>query len=216
MPTSFAWSPRSEQAAELLAKRLSIRKVAERVECNEKTIDRWKQHSEFRERISARQGELLTKMRGECLTIRREGLAIREHRILALRRRHREIMKLLRKRAGNPALGGVIGDPSGLFIGRERKVRLGKKVHKKTLDIEVDTRLLKELDKLEKAIAIETGQWKTDPNWPSEVEYSERAFPLADPFSPAELDRAMARAEALAAASEAETTPGLKTEGTTD
>ena len=139
------------------------------------------------------------------LTIQREGLAIREHRILALRRRHREIMKLLRKRAGNPALGGVIGDPSGLFIGRERKVRLGKKVHKKTLDIEVDTRLLKELDKLEKAIAIETGQWKTDPNWPSEVEYSERAIPLAQLFSPAELDRAMARADELAADSPAET-----------
>jgi len=71
MPTSFACSPRSEQAAELLARRLSIRKVAKRVECSEKTIDRWKQHSEFRERIGARQSELLSKMRGECLTIRR-------------------------------------------------------------------------------------------------------------------------------------------------
>jgi len=39
----------------LLAKGLSIRMVAESVECNEETIDRWKQHSEFRERIGARE-----------------------------------------------------------------------------------------------------------------------------------------------------------------
>ena len=52
-----------------------------------------------------RQGELLTKMK-------REGLALREHRILAHKRRHRAIMKFLRKRGNNPAMGGVIGDTS--------------------------------------------------------------------------------------------------------
>ena len=45
--------------------------------------------AEFRERIGARQGELLAKVRREWLTIRRQGLAIREHRILTYRRRHR-------------------------------------------------------------------------------------------------------------------------------
>ena len=125
----------------------------------------------------------------------REGLAIREHRILAYRRRHRDIMKFLRKRGGNPALGGVIGDPSGFFIGRERILRLGKKSYVKTLDIKLDTAIAKELSKIERAIAIETGQWKTNPNWPSKVEHYERAIPLADLFSPAELDRARARAE---------------------
>ena len=91
---------------------------------------------------------------------------------------------------------------------------MGKKSCVKTLDIKLDTRLLKELDKLEKAIAIETGQWKTDPNWPSQVEHSERAIPLAQLFSPAELDRARARADGLAAASQAETLPS--TEGAAD
>jgi len=82
------------------------------------------------------------------------------------------------------------------------------------LDIELDTALLKELDKLERAIAIETGQWKTNTNWPSKVEHSERAIPLADLFSPAELDRAQERAEALAAASPAEPPSSLRPEGT--
>ena len=47
------------------------------------------------------------------------------------------------------------------------------------------------------------------------AEYSERAIPLADLFSPAELDRARARAEALPAGSSAET-PSLRTEGMAD
>ena len=71
------------------------------------------------------------EVRQECLTIRREWLAIREHRIVAYRRRRRDIMKFLRKRWGNPAMGGVIGDPSGLFIGRERILRLGKKAYRR-------------------------------------------------------------------------------------
>ena len=56
--------PKIPQAAELLANRLSIPNAAQRVECNEKTIDRWKQHSEFCERIVAPQGELLATIRG--------------------------------------------------------------------------------------------------------------------------------------------------------
>ena len=35
-------------------------------------------------------------------------------------------MVFLRKRGNNPAPGGVIWDPFGLFIGRERMLRLGK------------------------------------------------------------------------------------------
>jgi len=46
--------PQSEQAAELLATGKSIAKVARLIECGDTTIDRWKQHPEFRERINAR------------------------------------------------------------------------------------------------------------------------------------------------------------------
>jgi len=129
---------------------------------------------------------LLAKVRREWLIIQREGLAIREHRILAYRRRHRDIMKFLRKRAGNPVLAGVIGDPSVLFIGRERMLRLGKKSYVKTLDIKFESAADKELSKIATAIAIETGQWKTNPNWPSKVERYEQAIPLAQLSSPAD------------------------------
>ena len=48
-----------------------------------------------------------------------------------------------------------------------RILRLGKKVYKKTLDIKFDSAVDKELSKIEKAIAIETGQWKTEVKRPA-------------------------------------------------
>lgn len=189
----FAWSPKSEQAAELLANGVSIVKAAKRLEVDEKTVDRWKQVPEFRERLEARQRELLD-------LITKEGLAVREHRILAQRRRHAAIMKFVRKRANNPTLGGVADDDSGFFVRRDKTLHVGEQRYEKIEEIELDTAVTTELRELEEAIAVGTGEWKQKVEHSGKIEtVSREALLLAELFEPAELERAIQRAEQIAA-----------------
>ena len=189
----FTWSPKSEQAAELLAGGLSITKTAKRVEVDEKTIDRWKRQPEFRTRLEERLAAIRTE-------IRTGGLAVRENRIAAERRRHGQIMAFVRKRAGNPRLGGVEGDDSGFFIRREKSLHVGEQAYERIEEIELDTAVTTELRELEQAIATEVGDWKTKVEHSGKIEtVSQEALLLAELFEPAELERALTRAEQIAA-----------------
>ena len=63
MSASFPWTPLSEQAAELLATGKSIAKVARLLDCGDTTIDRWKRHPEFKERVAQRKNALRAQIR---------------------------------------------------------------------------------------------------------------------------------------------------------
>jgi len=191
MSASFQWSPLSEQAAELLATGKSIAKVALLLECNDTTIDRWKQHPEFCDRIKERNRAILD-------AVRREGLAVREHRIMAKRRRHQGLMAFLRLRAGDPTMGGVTGDATGLMIRKEKVLRLGEGLNERIEEYCFDSKYDAALSRMETEIAIEVGDWKKDVVEIAKVEYSDKAIALADLFSLEELERITARAEDIA------------------
>ena len=122
------------------------------IEVDEMTIDRWKQRADF-------QALLQEELRSIRDRIAPEGLAVKENRILAKRRRHLAIMKALRKRAGKPDLGGAAWDDSGFFTQRLASVGGGDNFTL-TTEFQFDVPLVRELTELEDSIAREKGDHK--------------------------------------------------------
>ena len=140
------------QAAALRAAGKKIVDIAKDCGVSEKTIDRWINEPEWQPRVDAELAIIRAR-------IAQEGLALKENRILAKRRRHLAITKALKKRAGNPQLGGAEWDESGFFVQRQKMIGGGDSALMIT-EYELDTGALGELNELEDGIAREKGDHK--------------------------------------------------------
>lgn len=148
----FIWTSRREKAARLVAEdELSNEQIAAEVGVKRQSLDRWKQHPDFRARVVS----ILVDIRAAIL---QEGIAIRENRIKALNERHARMRQVIAERAEAPETLDVAGGRTGLIVHNVKGV--GKGDDFQLIDLyEVDTGLLKELREHEKQAAQEVGQW---------------------------------------------------------
>jgi hypothetical protein len=175
------------QAAAYLASGKTIIETATLCGVDEKTIDRWKHEPRF---LSA-----LQKANDEARQhIVSHGAALKEHRILAMRRRLRDLYRIARTRAGRPDRGGAKWDKTGYVTRRDKMLGSGE-FAQLTEEFELDTGLLAEIRNIEQAIAQEMGELKKPPATPvRREELSHTAVLLLEMFpTPEELADAKAR-----------------------
>jgi hypothetical protein len=164
------------KAAALLAAGNTILETAKQCGVDEKTIDRWKQQPNF---LSALQ-KANEEMRTRVLT---HGAALKEVRILAKRKRIRDIMRVMRKRAGKPECGGAAWDDTGLMVQRPKMIGSGE-MAMLTTEFEWDTAGLQMISQLEREIAEEMGELRKPPTTPVKDEVlSETAMMLTEVYS---------------------------------
>lgn len=142
------WTKRLEQAAVLVAEdRLTNAQISETVGIAMRTLDYWKQHPDFAQRV-AEHVERFAEV-----TLRR-GIARRERRVAALDDRWNRLQRVIEERAEDPGVADEPGGRTGLIVRTEKQV--GKAT---AVEYAVDTGLLKELREHEKQAAQELGQW---------------------------------------------------------
>jgi hypothetical protein len=175
------------QVAALLATGHTIKSAAKIAGVDEKTIDRWKREPRF---LTAQQ-QAVDELRTRVLT---HGAALKEVRILAKRKRLRDLMRICRKRAGKPEMGAADWDSTGYMLQRIKGLGSGDNFSVIT-EFELDTALLGEISKLEREIAEEMGQLRKPPVTPTREEsLSETAVTLIEMYpTPEELQEAKSR-----------------------
>jgi hypothetical protein len=153
----FDWTPKSEEAAQLLAEGdLSTTEIGERLDLGRSTLWRWRQYPEFAAKVE----EIRETIRTE---IRRHGIAVIEQRVAALHNRWKRLERVIRERGNDPGMQDVPGGATGLLVRRVKMIGTGPGA-REVEEFAVDTGLLSELRAHEQQAAQELGQWtsKTD------------------------------------------------------
>lgn len=165
----FAWTRRAEDAAAAIADdQLTDSEIAAKAGVTQRTIERWKNHAEFRERVATLVEEARAAAR--ALTI-----ANKETRVRRLSERARKIDEVFAARAVEHEL--VPGGATGLLVREPRIVKVYDVKNWRADDDEddeqlvptggvrvayaykVDTATLAELRATEKQAAQELGEW---------------------------------------------------------
>lgn len=148
----WKWTKRKHTAANLLARgELLDKEVAVKVGVSDKQIQRWKQSSQFADRV-----KLVAERIGEMAS--RFAIASKMRRIKALDDRWRRMQQITEERAIYHEMDDVAGGATGLLVKTLKNVGSGATAH----DVDeyaVDTGLLKEMREIEKQAAQELGQW---------------------------------------------------------
>jgi hypothetical protein len=176
--TAFHWTRRSEQAALLVAAdELPDTQIADQLAVGRTTLERWKRHPAFRERV----GNHVATWRAE---LRQRGIAEKQNRLDAYNDRWQALQTVIAERGADPAMQRVPGGKTGLLVRQVKLVKVyittgdppedggedeedgaGERLESAKLYVEqeefaVDTGTLKALLDIEKQAAIETGQWE--------------------------------------------------------
>jgi hypothetical protein len=149
---AFVWTAKREKAALLVAEdRISDEAIAEEVGITARTLDYWKQHTEF----AARVADHVEAMRKAVLT---KGIADRVNRVAALDLRWEKMKTVIAERAIDPRMEEVPGGTTGLLVHQIKGI--GKGDDFQVVDeYRVDDGLLRELRAHEEQAARELGQW---------------------------------------------------------
>lgn len=176
----FRWTPKSDEAAQLVAEdRLTNEQIAQKVGVSRRTVDTWKTHPEFQQRVNSHVLEFRE-------TVRKRGVAIVENRIdrlqtdwmnlQAIREARASRYRQMREAQGRAGLGEILGQDSnsltanlegistdyipaeaetGLVILSETFSKMGKRQ-----EWAIDGTLLSEMRAIEQQAAKELGQWE--------------------------------------------------------
>jgi len=153
----FEWTAEREQAALLFAENeLTDVEIAARVNVCRRTLYIWKEHQEFKDRITAH-----VKKIGSVLL--RHAIAKPARRIAALNARWNKMHQVIEERAADPDLADIPGGKTGLLVRQTKGIGTGKNFQV-VEEYAVDTGLLKLMNDTERQAAQECGQWleKTD------------------------------------------------------
>jgi hypothetical protein len=161
--SAFSWTHRTIPAAQAVAEdRLTDEQIAASVGVTKQTLERWKKHPEFQQRVA----EIVEKYRQAVLS---EGIADVVNRVKALGDRWGRMQQVIEARGkryrdyrakydDDPVVStNFIPDEAetGLVILIETPTKEGLK-----REWSVDTSLLSEMRATEKQAAIEVGQWQ--------------------------------------------------------
>lgn len=172
---AFAWSKVKERAAVLVAEdELSDERIAEECGVHRRTLARWKEHAEFRDRV----GEHVEETRR---AMARLAIAKRHKRVAVLDQLHEGLLRVVAERAaahaedaeqratedaGTRFLRSFIGDDgspagggTGLLVKQFKMVGSGPGA-KIVAEYGIDTGLIKSIQALEEQAAKELGQWE--------------------------------------------------------
>jgi hypothetical protein len=167
----FPWPEKSKPAAELLANgRLTLNQIAERLDVDPKTLWNWRQHPEFAAKVEEHLAEFRAK-------VRREGIAVLENRVASLNDRWGRLLQIVEARAADPDMKDVVAGETGLLKKTVRFKGVGDDNIEKTVEVELDVPLLRELREHEKQAAQELGQWVVK----SQVESTVKAYVTLSP-----------------------------------
>jgi transposase-like protein len=146
----FKWTDERARAALLVAEdELSDIQIAQKVDITDRTLYRWKEHPDFQARVKQHIADLEA-------SIKRFAIAKKRNRVGRQNADWLRLQQIREERAGNPAMGGVPGDETGLMI-RQFKV-IGTGMNAQTIEeYVVDTGLVKAQSELEKQAAGEVG-----------------------------------------------------------
>jgi hypothetical protein len=174
--TTFDWSFKSEQASRLVAEdKLSDEDIASKVKIGRTTLWRWKDHPDFKERVTS----LVEAFRQAVLT---EGIADRINRVKRLDTDWKRMQALIEARADETPRD-VPGASTGLVVRKEKETKFGT-----VIEYAADTGLLAELRATEMQAAKELGQWVEKSNIDAISIVSHR-FPDLAGLSPEDLIR---------------------------
>lgn len=156
--TEFAFTGRRLRAVGLVAQDIrSDAAIAADLGINKVTLERWKQHPDFRARVEAERAAIAE-------AVRAEGIANKQNRIDAMNDRWGRMLALIEARAIAYAAGP--GGHTGLVVGQLKTVRHvdttdddGERVWtQETWEYTFDAALMKEFREIEKEAAVELGQ----------------------------------------------------------
>jgi hypothetical protein len=148
----FSWSPNSEKAAQLVAEdRLTNEKIAQTCGVTRRTLDNWKTHPEFAERVE----QCLAEFRA---VVRKRGIAILENRVDRLHDRWNKLHQIIEERALEAEMQTVPGGKTGMITRNLKGIGKGEDYERVEV-FEVDTALLAEIRNHEQQAAKELGQW---------------------------------------------------------
>jgi hypothetical protein len=80
------------------------------------------------------------------------------NRLARIQRRSEQLEEIVRARAA-AAIPEHPGDHTGLLLKKTRSIKIGRDAFREVIDLELDSALLVEERQLERAAAIETGEW---------------------------------------------------------
>ncbi len=165
----FEWTEAASRAVELLAEdRLTDAQIATKVGMSRTTLWRWKQHPEFKAKVTELFDEMIERAR-------RRGIARLDRRMDAAADRHLRMTRLIAERAKDMK-GEIAGGSTGLLVRTPKRVQvtittvvIDDENGKETEEVEThteerfeyafDAALMRELREIEKQVAQDTGQW---------------------------------------------------------
>lgn len=150
--TEFRWDSRREKAAVLVAEdEVPDHEIATRCGVNKATLERWKQHPAFRERVAEHGARL------EAAALR-YAIAKRRKRVEQLDNDLAALNAIQAARAEDPAMAAIPGGATGLILRTIKIIGTGKATQT-VEEYTPDTALLKTKAALLKQAAQELGQW---------------------------------------------------------
>ncbi len=150
----FEWDEQREKAARLLADgELTDAEVAGVCDTTRMTLWRWKQHPEFKAKITEH-----VKEAGDVA--RRYAIGRKERRLKNLNDRYERLHQAIRDRAADPGLQDVPGGPTGLVVQQVKGIGAGVNFEK-VKEYRIDIAVLAELRECERQAALEARDWST-------------------------------------------------------
>lgn len=114
----FKWDKPRERAAWLVAEdELTDAAIAEELKISKATLERWKSHPDFQDRVQENLGQVRDR-------IRQQGIAVVENRVKALHSRWELLDQVRRERAADPSMRDVPGGKTGLLVRRGKLVKV--------------------------------------------------------------------------------------------
>jgi predicted DNA-binding protein (UPF0251 family) len=149
--TNFSWNSKRIEAAALVAvDALSDEDIADKVGVARSTLNRWKEHSEFKARVSQIITEAREKLEGK-------GVVEKQNRLAALNDRWGRMRRVIEQRAENlKDIPG--GGNTGLLVRQVKGIGKGEDFQV-VEEYAVDTGLLREMREHERQAAQELGEW---------------------------------------------------------
>lgn len=149
----FRWDDDKRLAAQLLAEgNLTDAEIGDRCNVTRQTVWNWKQ-------VEAFQAEVDLQVESFNAEVRRRGIASRFKRVKALNDRWNRLQQVIEARADDPQMADVPGGTTGLLVKTVKTRQIGEVETEKTVEVELDAVLLRELREHEKQAAQELGQW---------------------------------------------------------
>lgn len=170
--TEFLWNGKRLQAVELVAQdALTDAEIANQLDVHKATLERWKQHPAFSEKVNEVKIALAAALRAE-------GIANKRNRMAGYQQRWELLEQVRRERGDDPTMAQVAGGKTGLLVRDIKLVKhidetdeeTGQRIWQKEYEVfAVDVPMMREWREIEKQMAIETGEWEEKQKLSGEV-----------------------------------------------